>query len=86
MVWILRPATLLPVVPEPLQQRPLAGSVLGGLANARLDLAKTLLADTDIPVCDIPERCGFESPNHLMRLFKRRTGMTMLQYRKGLLR
>ena len=56
------------------------------LANARLDLAKTLLADTDIPVCDIPERCGFESPNHLMRLFKRRTGMTMLQYRKGLLR
>ena len=56
------------------------------LAETRLDWAKTLLADTDVPVCDIPERVGFSSPNHLMRLFRRRTGMTMLQYRKGQLR
>ena len=57
-------------------------TVQDDLADARLDLAKKLLSDTDIPVCDIPERCGFASPNHLMRLFRRRTGMTMLQWRR----
>lgn len=53
------------------------------LIDARLDQAKALLADTDVPVCDIPERIGFTSPNHLMRLFRRRTGQSMLQYRKS---
>jgi len=57
-------------------------TVQDDLADARLDLAKKLLSDTDIPVCDIPEHCGFASPNHLMRLFRRRTGMTMLQWRR----
>ena len=57
-------------------------TVQDDLADARLDLARKLLADTDMPVCAIPERCGFESPNHLMRLFRRRIGMTMLQYRR----
>ena len=57
-------------------------TVQDDLADARLDLAKKLLSDTGIPVCDIPERCGFASPNHLMRLFRRRTGMTMLQWRR----
>ena len=52
------------------------------LAEARLDLAKSLLADTDVPVCEIPERCGFVSPPHFMSFFKRRTGMTMLQWRR----
>ena len=52
------------------------------LVKARLDRVRRLLVDTDIPVCLLPERIGFDSPNHLMRLFKRRTGMTMLQYRQ----
>ena len=53
------------------------------LSEMRLERAKRLLADTSIPVCDIPERVGFASPNHLMRLFKRRTGLTMLQWRRA---
>lgn len=54
------------------------------LVEMRLERAKRLLASSDVPVCDIPERVGFESPDHLMRLFKARTGMTMLQWRKQL--
>ena len=53
------------------------------LSEMRFERAKRLLSDSSIPVCDIPERLGFTSPNHLMRLFKARTGMTMLQWRRG---
>ena len=53
------------------------------LADMRFERAKRLLSDSSIPVCDIPERLGFASPNHLMRLFKARTGMTMLQWRRN---
>ena len=52
------------------------------LAEARLDLAKRLLSNTDIPVCEIPEHCGFASLPHFMTLFRRTTGLTMLQWRK----
>ena len=45
-------------------------------------MAKRLLADRRIPICDIPGRIGFESPGHFMELFKTRTGVTMLQWRK----
>ena len=52
------------------------------LIEMRLELAKKLLSDTDIPVLRIPERCGSDAPNHFMQFFKARTGMTMLQYRR----
>ena len=51
------------------------------IAETRLDLAKRLLAGGDVPVCDIPGRIGFTSPNYFMQFFKRHTGMTMLQWR-----
>jgi len=49
----------------------------------RLERARKLLTDTDIPVLRIPERCGSDAPNHFQRLFKARTGMSMLQWRRG---
>ena len=52
------------------------------LAETRLAMAKRLLADRRIPICDIPGRIGFESPGHFMEFFKTRTGVTMLQWRK----
>ncbi len=52
------------------------------LAEARLAMAKRLLSDRRIPVCDVPGRVGFESPGHFMQFFKARTGMTMLQWRR----
>ena len=52
------------------------------LLETRLNLARKLLAENRVPICDIPERVGFESPFHFMKLFKKHTGMTMLQWRK----
>lgn len=53
------------------------------LIEMRLEHARKLLSDTDVPVCRIPEKCGIEAASHFMRLFKRRVGMTMLQYRRA---
>ena len=51
------------------------------LIDMRLEHARRLLADTDVPVCRVPECCGAKAASHFMRLFKTRAGMTMLQYR-----
>jgi len=51
------------------------------LIEMRLEYARKLLSDTDIPILKIPERCGFDAPSHFLKLFKARTGMTMRQYR-----
>ncbi len=48
-----------------------------------LEHARKLLTDTDIPVYLIPERCGSDAPHHFLRLFKARTGVTMLQWRRS---
>ena len=53
------------------------------MAEARLEKAKKLLIETKTPVGEIPELVGFESPPHFMRYFKRRTGMSMSQWRRA---
>ena len=53
------------------------------LIDMRLEHARKLLTDTDIPVYLIPERCGSDAPHHFLRLFKARTGVTMLQWRRS---
>ena len=52
------------------------------LIEMRLEHAKELLSDTDIPVCHVPDFCGIKAASHFMRQFKALTGMTMLQYRR----
>ena len=52
------------------------------IVEMRLERAKKLLVDTDMPILRIPEQCGSDAPNHFLRLFKERTGMTMLQWRR----
>ena len=58
-------------------------TVRDDLVDMRLERAKRLLEDTGLPVGRIPERCGSDVPNHFMQLFKARTGMTMLQFRRA---
>ena len=53
------------------------------LVDMRLERAKRLLVDTGLPVGRIPESCGSDVPNHFMQLFKKRTGLTMLQWRRA---
>ena len=48
-----------------------------------LRAAKQLLADESLSITSVSGRLGFEYPQHFVRFFKARTGMTPSQFRKG---
>jgi LacI family transcriptional regulator len=47
----------------------------------RLQRARVLLADTDLPLVEVAERSGFKHQEYLGAVFKARTGKTPAQYR-----
>lgn len=47
----------------------------------KLDHAKVLLKNTQIPVSMIAEDCGIQDNNYFSRIFKKKEGMTPLEYR-----
>ncbi len=51
------------------------------LMERRLDLAIHKLISTDLPIGELAFECGFEDPSHFIRVFKKRYGITPLQYR-----
>jgi AraC-like DNA-binding protein len=53
------------------------------IIQARIDKACALLADTPIGVAEVADRCGFDSPYHFSRLFKKVTSETPSAYRKS---
>ena len=53
------------------------------LRSLRLARARTLLADTDLPMPDVAQACGFATYNYLSYLFKKTTGQSPLAYRKS---
>lgn len=52
------------------------------LNKIRIDKAKELLLNTDEKIVDISQIVGIENSNHFIRLFKEKTGVTPLTYRK----
>lgn len=52
------------------------------LNKVRIDRAKELLRNTDEKIVDIGQMVGIENTNHFIRLFKEKTGVTPLTYRK----
>lgn len=52
------------------------------LQNIRIEAAKRLLEQTQVPVDDISIDIGYEDASFFRRLFKRRTGLTPSQYRR----
>lgn len=56
------------------------------LNNRRIDIAKDLLLTTDYRIHEIGSLVGLENTNHFINLFKKRTGLTPLSYKKELLR
>lgn len=48
-----------------------------------IDRAKHLLVTTDSPASEIAYRLGFEYPQHFARLFKQKTGLTPIEFRKA---
>ena len=45
--------------------------------------ARSLLADTDLPICEVALQTGFSSQSHLTSSFKKHTGVTPSAYRKA---
>jgi len=57
-------------------------SFLEEIHAARLDRAKRLLEETDMPLKALADFCGFETPNALRKFFRAATGATMKQWRR----
>ncbi len=51
------------------------------LINKRISVSKELLSSTNISINEISQQVGIENPTHFINLFKKRVGMTPLQYR-----
>ncbi len=51
---------------------------------ARVNIAKQLLRDVEMPVADIAEAVGLDDQSYFSRFFKKRTGLTPSEFRKTL--
>jgi len=51
----------------------------------RLNEAKNLLLDTDLPITVVSQMVGYRDVNHFIRIFHRREGTTPLQFRKKMI-
>ncbi|GAB2532195.1 response regulator transcription factor [Gracilibacillus alcaliphilus] len=52
------------------------------LINKRVDVAKDLLKNTNLPIHTISDRVGYDNYSYFTKLFKKETGYTPLDYRK----
>jgi len=57
-------------------------SCMEDVITARIEKAKWLLQHTELHVQEIADKCGYHHLNHFMRQFKKRIGITAMQYRK----
>ena len=65
-------------------RRHLRRTPLEEINRQRLDRAKSLLADTSIPIATIAERCGFSSAEYLSATFKKHSGHCPRDFRARL--
>lgn len=52
------------------------------LTEIRMKEAKHLAMQTDLPIKDIAERCGYSNDTYFCKVFKRQTGRTIGEYRR----
>ncbi|WMT43439.1 helix-turn-helix transcriptional regulator [Paenibacillus sp. D2_2] len=64
-------------------QKDLGDSPVNYLINRRIEGAKRLLADSDIPVHEIAARVGYSNDKYFSMLFKKVTGQTPSAFRDG---
>ena len=50
---------------------------------ARLNMAKQLLKDNEVPIADVARLAGLEDQSYFSRFFKKKTGLTPSQFRNG---
>jgi LacI family transcriptional regulator len=61
--------------------RSLGRSIRDEIERVRLNWAKQLLVETNLPVQKIADNAGFNSVSYLSKVFRRATGTTLTQYR-----
>ena len=67
-----------------LRFRQIAGkSILEDILDVRLSEVKRLLGNTNRRIGQIGHDCGFNDPDNLKRLFRKRFGMSMRDYRNS---
>lgn len=52
------------------------------ILRVQLRSVEKRLIDTDLPICEIAQTCGFATPEYVGQVFKRHHNMTMLQFRR----
>lgn len=52
------------------------------LQQIRIEKAQVMLQDTNLSVANIANQIGYENPEHFIRLFKKKIGMTPTAYRR----
>lgn len=52
------------------------------IRSKKLTLAQKRICESDLPISEIAEKCGFSNPAYFNRLFKKETGITPVQYRR----
>jgi AraC family transcriptional regulator len=56
------------------------------LIKARIERAKSLLAETELPIVEVSHRAGFKNQSHFTTIFRKLTAMTPKAYRDEQLR
>lgn len=54
------------------------------IRGKKIEMSKTYLAQTDLAISEVAEKCGFNDINYFDRTFKKLIGVTPLKYRKSL--
>lgn len=57
-------------------------TILGEIQRVRLQRAKRLLWETDLPLPHVAESAGFGTPSYLVQVFRQRVGVTPARYRR----
>lgn len=58
-------------------------TILEAILTTRLEAVKRLLKTTNLRISEVAWRCGYKDANYLKNLFRKRTGMSMREYRNG---
>ena len=67
-------------LPKP--RHPLVSVVKARDIKPVIDKAKTILLNSSSSICEIAYTLGFEYPQHFSNLFKSKTGISPIDYRK----
>jgi AraC family transcriptional regulator len=59
-------------------------SPINYIAHQRIERAKKLLVETDLPIADIALRAGFSGQSHFTTFFRRLVGITPRSFRNGM--